>query len=282
MTSVILRSAPHEMQNQPQDSLQATRQRLPTEGKLRTCKQEAAESMVMAGHTNGTAGTAKPIIADIDRTATLGKDLVTVACGVNEGDEMERNKSRLQQTILYCKEDQCSGNANANVPSAYKLLLEGEWAVYPSGEISNSRNNANASNMAVECVYGPSESKKTEDAMKNELRGREGGTSERESIDAAVECCQQLCMADGDADRGVEPTGTPNESEGLVTVLDMSEEPGGSGIPRAPSRRELACRQHERSWVWNRCVGQPEGWLDRPDGRVEHVKRRWNGWYERW
>ena len=46
MTPVILESTPHKMQDWPQDSLQATPY---------ACEQEAADSVVTAGHTNGTA-----------------------------------------------------------------------------------------------------------------------------------------------------------------------------------------------------------------------------------
>jgi len=63
----------------------------------------------------------------------------------------------------------------------------------------------------------------------------ERGTVEQASVDEAetlVECCQQLCMADGDGDREFEPADTPNQSETLVTVSIESESPDGGGIPR--------------------------------------------------
>ena len=63
--------------------------RLPIEGEPRRCKQEVAESIVMAGCTNGTVEKAEPQITDVDRTAMLGVDLATVACGANKGDKME-------------------------------------------------------------------------------------------------------------------------------------------------------------------------------------------------
>ena len=44
----------HELQDRPQNSLQATPRRLPTEGELRACEQEAEDSIVMAECTNGT------------------------------------------------------------------------------------------------------------------------------------------------------------------------------------------------------------------------------------
>ena len=93
-TLVLLESAPHETRNLPQDSLPLT-PRLPIEGEPCECEQEVANGVVTAGRTNGTAGTAKPIIADVDRTATLGKDLATAACGVDEGNRMEY-ESKLQ------------------------------------------------------------------------------------------------------------------------------------------------------------------------------------------
>ena len=75
-TPVMLKSVlPHEMQDQPQDSLLLT-WRLPIEGKPNACKQEVADSVVMAGRTNGTVKLAKPTEtdADIDRTALLGRE----------------------------------------------------------------------------------------------------------------------------------------------------------------------------------------------------------------
>ena len=103
MTPVVLKSTlPHETQKQLQNSLQMT-PRLPIEDEPSECMQEAADSVMTAGHTNGMAETAKPIITDIDRTAMLGKDLAMVACGVDKGDNPEHNKLQLQQTNLFCE-----------------------------------------------------------------------------------------------------------------------------------------------------------------------------------
>ena len=140
MTPVVLEGVPHKMRNEPQDSLRATPRRLPVEGKPSECEQEVADNVMMAGCTNGIAGMAKPIITDINRTATLGKDLATVACGVDEGNEMECNELRLQQTNLFCKKvDQCNRNATEDVPSIHGVPLEGEWTVCASGEASNPK-----------------------------------------------------------------------------------------------------------------------------------------------
>ena len=161
-TLVLLKGALHETRNEPQNSLRATPQRLPIEGEPCECEQEVANGVVTAGHMNGTAGMAKPIIADVDRTATLGKDLATVACGVDEGDKTERNRLRLQQTNLFCeKANQRNKNANRNLPSAHRLPLEGEWTVYPSGETTDSRTEI-------------------------ELEGCEGSASEGASVDVAA------------------------------------------------------------------------------------------------
>ena len=167
--------------------------------------------------------TAEPneIITDINRTALLGGEPAERVCGVNEGDEMECDgQSRLQQAPFYCKESrQRNGNANGNVPSAYKLLLEGEWTVYASSEASNLNGDANASNAAVEHVVSPSELRVTEDTPGVESEGCKGGTSGRESIDEPiVKCCQQLCMADSNPGHGVEPMDSPIESEVLEVV----------------------------------------------------------------
>ena len=143
MTPVILKSTPHESQDWPQDSLQVTPY---------ACEQEAADSIVTAGHTNGTAKMAKPQIANIDRTPPLGGKLAERACGVNKGNGTEcESKSRPQQTKLLCEEShQCSGNANRAIPDAYGLLLEGEWTVCMSGEVSDLERGADMSNGLTE------------------------------------------------------------------------------------------------------------------------------------
>ena len=69
--------------------------RPPIEGKPNACKQEAAESVVTAGHMDWMAEMAKPTVVDVNRTAMLGKDLATAACGVDEGNRMEY-ESKLQ------------------------------------------------------------------------------------------------------------------------------------------------------------------------------------------
>ncbi|KIM55787.1 hypothetical protein SCLCIDRAFT_30049 [Scleroderma citrinum Foug A] len=97
MTPVVLESTLHESQDQLQDSLQATPY---------ACEQEAVDSIVTAGRTNGTAKMAKPNVTDVDGKAALGRDLV------------ERR----------------SGIAKEDIPFANGLPLEGEWTVNPSGE----------------------------------------------------------------------------------------------------------------------------------------------------
>ena len=129
----------HKMQ-EPHSSLLLT-PRLPIEGEPSRCKQEAADSIGTAGHTNGMVETANlhETIADINRTAPLGGKLVERARGVDEGDGMEHEpQSWLQQTIFYSKEDQHNANANGDVPFANGLPLEGEWTVNPSGERDTS------------------------------------------------------------------------------------------------------------------------------------------------
>jgi len=240
-TTVQLESAPHETQNEPQNSLPLT-PRLPIDGKPGECKQEAADGVVMAERTIGTVERAEPKVADIDRTATaacgvnegtkiiadvdrmalLGREPAERASGVGEGDETERDgQSRLQQ-IFYCEEEhQCNENANSNVPNAHGLPLEGEWSVCASGETTNSNGDADASNAAIERVYRPSESGEAKDAMEIESEGCGEGTSGRACIDeleTLVECCQQLAGTVGDPGRGIELADTPNESEELVTT----------------------------------------------------------------
>ena len=86
-TSVLLESAPHETQDRPQNSLQATLWRLPIEDEPSKCEQEVVESLVTAERMNGMVQSAKPrkMVADVDRMALLGRDLAERACGVDKG-----------------------------------------------------------------------------------------------------------------------------------------------------------------------------------------------------
>ena len=111
-------------------------------GKPCECEQEAANSVATAGCTNGTVERAEPTVADADvnRMALLGGEPVERASGVDEGDGMEcEPQTRLPKTELFCEEThQRNGNAEDNIPIANRLPLEGEWTVYPSGEMKNS------------------------------------------------------------------------------------------------------------------------------------------------
>ena len=209
----------------------------------------------MAGHTNGTVGTTVPcetdadidkgttlgrepaveayrvnegteMDADVNRTALLGREPAERVCRVDEGDEMERKPQlQLQQTQFYCEENcQRNGNARGNVPSAHGLPLEGEWPACASGETTNPKGSENTSNAAVEHADGSCERSKLAEVDGVESRGCEKDTNERESVDEAVECCQQLCMVDGDGDREVEPADTLNKAETLVIMSIQSEE----------------------------------------------------------
>ena len=144
-TSVLCAATLHKMPNQPQNSLQATRRRLPIEDEPCTCEQEAVESVVMAGRMNRMVEMAKPneSDADVDGKATLGRELAGMVHRVDEGGEEREPQAQLQQMKFYCEEScQCSRNATENIPSAHGLPLEGEWAVYLSGEMKNSNGNA--------------------------------------------------------------------------------------------------------------------------------------------
>ena len=132
---------------------------------------------MMAGCTNGMAEMAKPIIMVINRTATLGKDLVMAACGVDKGNKTESNELWLQQTNLFCeKANQHSRIANKNIPNAYRLPLEGEWEVCASGEVRDPRSSTNAPNAMPECVHHLSKSSETKDAEGVESEGCKGST----------------------------------------------------------------------------------------------------------
>ncbi|KIM57867.1 hypothetical protein SCLCIDRAFT_28501 [Scleroderma citrinum Foug A] len=85
MTLVVLKSVPHEMQNWLQNSLPLT-PRLPIEGEPDVCKQEAADSVVTVGCTNGMVKMAKPMIMDIDEKAVLGGELVERVHKLDKGD----------------------------------------------------------------------------------------------------------------------------------------------------------------------------------------------------
>ena len=181
-TTVVLESAPHEMQNQLQNSLPLT-PRLPIEGEPSGCKQEAADSIVTTGCTNGMVRMAEPTkIADVnlekaapdgepaerahridegnetdvdvDRTALLGGELAERVHIVDEGDETEREpQARLQQTNLLCGGIcQRNENANTNVPIAYGLPLEGEWTVCASSKASDLEGDADALNEPTELL----------------------------------------------------------------------------------------------------------------------------------
>jgi len=225
-TAVVLKGKPHEMQNQPQSSLPLT-PRPPIEGKPNACKQEVADSAVTAERMNGKAQSANPpeTVADIDRTALLGIKPVERACGVDEGDKEHKCNTQLQQTNFYCKEScQRNGNTNRNIPKAHGLLLEGEWLVLVcvSSEASDWNGDANMSNAAVERVDSPSKSRVTEDTPEVESEGCERGTSKGACVDEE----------DGDPGCRIEPVDVLNESDMLITMLIVLEEPGGGGIPR--------------------------------------------------
>ena len=141
-TLVLLKGAPHEMRNEPQNSLRATPRRLPIEGEPCECEQEVANGVVTARCTKGMAQSANPpeTDVDVDRTPTLDGELAMRDCGVDEGNGMEHKDLRLLKAELYCEERcQCNRNAEEDIPSAQRLLLEGEWAGCASGESNNSK-----------------------------------------------------------------------------------------------------------------------------------------------
>ena len=222
MTPVMLKSALlHKTQTKPHSSLPLT-PRLPIEGEPNGCKQEAADSVVTAGHTKGMVKMAKPTeITDVDRTALLGGKLAERACGVDEGDGMEHKDLQLPKAELYCEDKhQHNENTNENLPSTYKLPLKGEWTGYVSGEVRDPEGDANASDAATERADCPRKSRETTDANGVELEGHREGMSGSASVDEA----------DGGIGRGVEPAGMPNESEMLITTSIESEDPDGGDI----------------------------------------------------
>ncbi|KIM62811.1 hypothetical protein SCLCIDRAFT_24644 [Scleroderma citrinum Foug A] len=276
-TPVVLKSAlPHETQTKLQNSLPLT-PRPPIEGEPSGCKQEAVESVVTAGRANGTVETAKPTeIADVNRTALLGRGLVERASGVNEGDRTEcEPQSRLQQMQLYCKESrQRNEIANENIPSTYGLLLEGEWTVFASGEARDPKGDANALDTATEHAYHPSELRMTEDANGVESEGCREGASKSASVDvAAAECCQQLVgTADSDPSQGVEPAEMSNVSKTLVTVSVELEDLCSSGILHVClGNRADGLRDHVDVLSGQTDAPSVETDADRPANKPENV-----------
>ena len=250
-TSVILEGTPHETQDRLQNSLPLT-PRLPIEGKPSGCKQEAVDSIVTTGRTNGMVRMAEPTeiadvnlekaapdgepaerahrinegnetVADVDRMALLGREPAEMACRVDEGDGTEHGyQVRLQQTGFYCEETrQRNENANTNVPIAYGVPLEGEWTGYASGEMRDPEGDANASDAATERADCPCESRETADANGVELEGRREGMSGSASVD----------KVDGNASRGTGPADTSNELMEFVAVSIEPEDLGSGGIP---------------------------------------------------
>ena len=211
-TPVVLKSVlPHETQTKLHSSPPLT-PRPPIEGKPNGCKQEAADSVVMAGRMKWTVETAEPQFTDIDRKAVLGGELAERVHRVNKGDKERKPQSQIQQIELYCKERrQHSGNATDNIPGTHGSLLVGEWEVCASGKTKNL------------IVDSPSESKVAEDTAGVKSRGRREGTSESECVDEA----------DGSAGCGTEPV------DMLITVsVQLEVGPSvGMGNPCG-------------SWVW--------------------------------
>ena len=222
-TLVLLTGTPRKTQTEPQNSLPLT-PRLPIEGEPNGCKQEAVNSIVMAGCTNGMVKRAEPTVvdADVDRMALLGGELAERASGVDEGDGMEcEPQTRLQQIKLLCKEDdQHSRNAHGDIPSANGLPLEGQWTVYPSGKMRDPKGRANVLNAMPECVHSSSESKVTEDTKGVESEGCREGASKWESVDEV----------DGSAGRGTGPADTSNELMEFVVLLIEPEDLGSGEI----------------------------------------------------
>ena len=124
-----------------------------------------------------------------------------------EVDEaMRSDPLRLAQAQTNFEENQCNRNAKIDIPSAYGLLLEGEWIVCASGKAG--------------CEMGISKSA----SIHNEVEV---------FAQTPAECCQQLHKADGNPScRKVEPTDTTNVCEAPVTMSVDSENPGDGDMPR--------------------------------------------------
>ena len=167
----------HETQTELHSSLPLT-PRLPIDGEPNECKQEAADSVVTAGHMNQMVEMAEPQIVDVDRTALLGGEPAERVHIVNEGDKTERKpQAQLQQTNLLCRGIcQHSENTKETVPIANGLPLEGEWTVYASSEASDPRSNENGLNAAVEDADASCEQARLAEVDGVESESCEGGT----------------------------------------------------------------------------------------------------------
>ncbi|KIM67352.1 hypothetical protein SCLCIDRAFT_21202 [Scleroderma citrinum Foug A] len=264
--------------------LEATPWRLPIEGEPCECEQEAVNGVVMAGCTNGTVETAEPQITDIDGMTLLGGGPAQRVGGVDEGDKEHEPQTRLPKAEFYCEEtNQRSGNANENVPNAYRLPLEGEWEVCASSEARDLRSSVNVPNATPERMHCPSKSSETEDAEGVELEGCEGGMDEPTelltmSVEPYVEDGEpSACIhhggtservsideVDSDPGREVEPTDSPNEPEALITVSIELEYPDGSEIPRVciGGTSWRACDVEGHGDRADESKGRSSGWMD--------------------
>ena len=145
-----------------------------------------------------------------------------------------------------------------NIPSTYKLPLEGEWTVYASGEVNDLNGSANVFIAAIEHVDGSGVSTETTNIKEVGSEGCREGMSKGVSVDkAAAECCQQLGMADSDPSQDIEPVDVPNETDMLLVLLIKLEDLCSSGILHVRlggMQMRLQCK-----WTW-----EPSRWVEGP------------------
>ena len=264
-TTVILECVLHEMQNWPQNSLLLTL-RLPIEGEPNRCKQEVADSVVTAGHTNEMVKTAKSneLDMDVDGKTTLGRELAGMVHRVDKGGKECESKSQLQlETNLLCRGIcQCSKNKNKNVPIANGLPLKGEWTVCASSELGNSSEG---------CNRGASESASIDSCQW--LHGTDSNPGQAvERGDAPNKLIQllrttvKLYVSDGDMDTSICLGGTQmqlGDTDGPGRGTDMLKGLlDGSGAqtdtPNVLNNTEIDCMSHGEGLSTYLGVGGPK------------------------
>ena len=166
---------------------------------------------------------------DIDRMALLGGEPAERASGVDKGDGTERKDLWLPKAELYCEDKhQHNENASENLPSAYKLPLEGEWTGYASGEASDPKGNENTSNAAIEHADGSREQCRLADVVVSiKSEGPDGG---------GIPCVRLGCTswragdANGPGNRAERSTGKTDESRVQTDAPNASNRPEMAGM----------------------------------------------------
>ena len=258
MTPVVLEGTLHELQTEPQSSLPLT-PRPPIDGEPCVCKQEAVDSVVTAGCTNGTVQLAELteiMDVDLEKAALDSRDLVERVHIVDEGGEERKSPLRLPKIEFYCTEkDQRNANANAIVPSAYGVPLEGEWAVCASGNSGCGGGTSGFTSVdeaeAVEPADTPNESEELV-TLSIQLEGPDGGDiprmylgSTRMQTGDAKDSRGRMDVSSGQADDPRAWTDTLNVSNSAETDVIGH----GKGVSTYLGTGDPKCLIHETDGI---------------------------------